>query len=109
MRKILTTISRFLGFLVFFILFFSGYDFGAPFDLVIHYPLILRSAAGAILFWFATLIVGDIILKGIIADIEKDKLEPLMGGFEQRLHDEKQKERVKVIKKTVNRVPSGSK
>jgi hypothetical protein len=106
MHNILKKISALLGYIVFFALVFSGYDFGTPFDIITIYPLIFRAILGAVIFWFATLIVGDIIIKGVVSDIEKSDLEPLEGGFEQQIFAEKSKNKIKVIKKIFKRVDS---
>ena len=103
MYQILKKMSAFMGYIVFFILFFSGYNFGTPFEAMLLYPLILKSLFGAVVFWFASLIVGDIIVKGVVADIEKEKLEPLEGGFEQHIFTELDKTNVKVIKKNITK------
>ena len=45
------------------------------------------------------MIIGDIVIRGIVEDIDAEKLDPLEGGLEQRISEEKKKKRVFIIDK----------
>jgi hypothetical protein len=97
MTKAVNSFSVFLAYAAFILIFLAGYDFTGTFTLESITPLILKSLFGAVLFWFSGIIIGDIFMRGIVEDIDEDKLEPLEGGFEQRISDEKKKKRVNII------------
>ncbi len=102
MRKVVLLIARLLGFLAFVIILISGYDFSMSFTLENFAPLLFKSVLGALLFGLLSIIIGDIIIKGVMEDIERKQLEPLEGGIEQRMHEAKAKEPVAVIKRDIN-------
>jgi hypothetical protein len=99
MTKAVNSFSIFLAYSAFILIFLAGYDFGGRFTLETVTPLILRALLGAVLFWFSGIIIGDIIIRGIVEDIDLDKLEPLEGELEQRIDEEKRKKRVVIIDK----------
>ena len=78
------------------------YPFDLPFSVDILCPIIFKATIGAALFKIGGLIIGDIILKGVVEDIDSTELEPLLGGFEQRIHDIKQKQRVTIVERQLN-------
>lgn len=81
-----------LGISVFFIILLLsmiGLDPMEPSHLV---PALLKAVLGGALFWFTGFILGDIIFKAVLTDIdEKDKNNLLEGGLVQRIHTEKEK------------------
>lgn len=78
------------GITVFFIILFAGLIGCDPFDPSVFVPALLKAAGGAALFWFAGFITGDIIFKGVLSDIDHDKVDLLEGGMLQKI-TEKQK------------------
>jgi len=99
MTKAINTFSIFLAYGAFIVIFLSGYDFTGTITIESIAPIILKSLFGAVLFWFLGIIIGDIIVRGIVEDIDKSKLDPLEGGFEQLIAEEKGKEKVAIIEK----------
>jgi len=82
----------FLGVMVFFIILLTsmiGLDPMNPMHLV---PAIIKAVFGGALFWFTGFILGDIVFKGVLSDIdENDKNNLLEGGLVQRIHSEKER------------------
>ena len=101
MTKAVNTFSVFLAYAAFILVFLAGYDFTGVFTLESITPLILKALFGAVLFWFSGIIIGDILIRGIVEDIDAEKLEPLEGGFEQRIAAEKKKKRVGIVNRQV--------
>jgi hypothetical protein len=101
MTKAVNSFSVFLAYAAFILVFLAGYDFTGTFTLESITPLILKALFGAVLFWFSGIIIGDIMMRGIVEDIDAEKLEPLEGGFEQRIADEKKKKRVAIIDRQI--------
>jgi hypothetical protein len=99
MTKAVNSFSVLLAYAAFILIFLAGYDFTGKFTIESITPLILKALLGAILFWFSGIIIGDIMFRGIVEDIDGEKLEPLEGGFEQRISEEKNKKRVIIIDK----------
>ena len=99
MTKAIRTFSVFLSYGAFILIFLSGYDFTGTITIENITPIILKSLFGAVLFWFLGIIIGDIIVRGIIEDIDASKLDPLEGGFEQLISEEKNKAKVMIIEK----------
>jgi hypothetical protein len=81
-----------LGTTVFFIIFLTsliGLDPLNPMHLI---PAILKAVLGGALFWFTGFILGDIVFKGVLTDIDAtDKNNLLEGGLVQRIHMEKER------------------
>lgn len=81
-----------LGISVFFIILLLsmlGLDPMRPEHLV---PALLKALLGGALFWFTGFILGDIIFKAVLTDIdEKDTSNLLEGGLVQRIYTEKEK------------------
>jgi len=99
MMKAIRTFSVFLSYGAFIVIFLSGYDFTGTITIENITPIILKSLFGAVLFWFLGIIIGDIIVRGIIEDIDASKLDPLEGGFEQLISEEKGKAKVMITEK----------
>jgi hypothetical protein len=81
-----------LGGFVFFVILLSNLIGSDPFDLNYLVPALIRAVLGGALFWFAGFILGDIVFKGVLNDIdENDKSNLLEGGLIQQMHMEKEK------------------
>jgi hypothetical protein len=83
--------ARILGIITFFVVFFIGLDPGRPFDPQVVAMAFLKGILGAILFWFAGFILGDIVFKGLVSDVHTDDSDAIDGGLLQRIHDEKKR------------------
>jgi hypothetical protein len=81
--------ARILGVVTFFVVFFIGLDPAHPFDSHIVIIAFLKGVAGAILFWFAGFILGDIVFKGLVTGVSTGEPDAIDGGLIQRIHDEK--------------------
>lgn len=81
-----------LGVSVFFVILIlnlAGFD---PFNPEHLIPAIFKAIFGGALFWFTGFILGDIVLKGVLADFDtEDKNNLLEGGLVQRIHTEKER------------------
>jgi len=81
-----------LGATVFFIIFLTSLIGLDPFNPQYLIPAILKAILGGALFWFTGFILGDIVFKGVLTDIdETDKNNLLEGGLVQRIHMEKER------------------
>jgi hypothetical protein len=78
----------------FFIIFLMGIDFVDIFNPFNALGAFAKGTCGAILFWFAGYIIGDIVVKGIVHEIPEDDPEYIDGGLLQRFQDAKTKETV---------------
>jgi hypothetical protein len=77
-----------LGHTVFFgVLFVSLASSADPFDFGSLIMCIIKALIGGGLFWFAGYILGDIMFKGVLNDIEVDKANMLEGGLIQRINE----------------------
>jgi hypothetical protein len=83
--------ARILGIVTFFVVFFMGLDPAHPFDSQIVIIALLKGSVGAILFWFAGFILGDIVFKGLVTGIATSESDAIDGGLIQRIHDEKKR------------------
>ncbi|MDR0304171.1 MAG: hypothetical protein LBH98_05305 [Chitinispirillales bacterium] len=99
MTKAVHSFSIFSAYGAFILIFLSGYDFSGTFTIESITPLILKSLFGAVLFWFSGIIIGDILVRGIIEDVDVNSLDVLEGGLEQRIAEEKKKNRVEIVDK----------
>jgi hypothetical protein len=81
--------ARILSIVTFFVVFFIGLDPAQPFDPQIAAVAFMKGFFGAVLFWFAGFILGDIVFKGIVSGIETTQSDSIDGGLIQRIHDEK--------------------
>ncbi len=99
MKEAAKKVAYLIAFLVFITIFMVTYRFNEPFSMELMLPVILKALIGAVLFGIGGLIIGDIVIKGVIEDIDNDKLEPLEGGFEQRIHDFKKRQRVSIVER----------
>jgi len=99
MKEAVKQVARLVAILVFITIIVVGYRFDLPLTMELLVPLLFKAFVGASLFWIGGLITGDIIVKGIVEDIDADSLEPLQGGFEQRIHDAKRKQRVSIVER----------
>jgi hypothetical protein len=83
--------ARILGIITFFVVFFIGLDPTRPFDPQIVTMAFLKGLFGAVLFWFAGFILGDIVFKGLISGVPTADSDAIEGGLLQRIHDEKKR------------------
>lgn len=97
MTKAVHCFSIFSAYAAFILIFLAGYDFTGAFTFESITPVILKSLFGAVLFWFSGIIIGDILIRGIVDDIDASNLDPLEGGFEQRIAEEKEKVHVDIV------------
>jgi hypothetical protein len=81
--------ARILGIVTFFVVFFIGLDPARPFDLQIVTIAFFKGILGAVLFWFAGFILGDIVFKGLVTDVATGGSDAIEGGLIQRIHEEK--------------------
>jgi hypothetical protein len=83
--------ARILGVVTFFVVFFIGLDPAQPFDPQIVTIAFFKGVLGAVLFWFAGFILGDIVFKGLITGVATTDSDAIDGGLIQRIHDEKKR------------------
>lgn len=77
-----------LGYTVFFgVLFLSLASSDNPFDFGSLIMCIIKALIGGGLFWFTGYILGDIIFKGVLTDLEVEKSCMLEGGLIQRINE----------------------
>ncbi|MDR3011805.1 MAG: hypothetical protein LBU70_01165 [Chitinispirillales bacterium] len=76
----------FLGFCAFIVMFLVSYDFMNFFDTKVIVVSIIKSLCAFLLFWVGGLIIGNILLKGLIADIPVDQAHLVDGGILQRVY-----------------------
>lgn len=77
-----------LGYTVFFgVLFLSLASSDNPFDFGSLIMCIIKALIGGGLFWFTGYILGDIIFKGVLTDLEVEKNNLLEGGLIQRINE----------------------
>jgi hypothetical protein len=81
--------ARIIGAVTFFVVFFIGLDPARPFDPQIVAVAFFKGVLGAILFWFAGFILGDIVFKGLVTDVVTGESDAIEGGLLQRIHEEK--------------------
>ena len=70
----------------FFILLFSGMASSGQFSWGSFIPACARAFGGAALLWIVGIVVADILVKGIITDIEIDRKCIVEGGLLQQVH-----------------------
>lgn len=109
MKEAVKQVARLVAILVFITILMIGYRFDLPLTMELLVPLLIKSFIGASLFWIGGLIVGDIIIKGIVEDIDTENLEPLQGGFEQRIHEAKRNQRVSIVERQFHLTKSSAK
>jgi hypothetical protein len=86
-----------LGVLSFFLIFIIGVDPENLFDLPTLMRAFVKGCCGLALFWFCGIVMGDIVFKGIVNEMQEEKFENLEGGFLQRFIEVKNKDSLKVI------------
>lgn len=94
MKKAIGRFGTFLGYIAFLLVIFAGYKFTAPFSLDWGLPLLFKALFAAFLAWLGGVIVGDIMMKGVVDDIDREALNPSDGGIEQRIVEAKAEGRV---------------
>lgn len=83
-------IAGILALAVFFTILFADLSVSGSLEFFHLIVSVIKAVIAASLFWFAGFIAGDIILKGLITDIEHDEMNLLEGGMIQRLDMKKQ-------------------
>ena len=101
MKEAVKQVAKLLAFLVFLTIFLVGYPFGEAFTIELFVPVLVKAIVGATLFGIGGIIIGDIIIKGVVEDIDSENLEPLEGGFEQQIHTAKQQQRVGIVEREI--------
>lgn len=77
-----------LGYTVFFgVLFFNLSSRADPFNFGTLILCIIKALIGGGLFWFAGYILGDIMFKGVLTDLETEDSSMLEGGLIQRINE----------------------
>ncbi|HEX3019055.1 MAG TPA: hypothetical protein VHP36_02085 [Chitinispirillaceae bacterium] len=75
-----------LGYTAFFgILFFCLFSSENQFDFNTIILCLIKALLGGGLFWFLGFILGDIIFKGVLTDVEIEKSNLIEGGLIQRI------------------------
>jgi hypothetical protein len=84
--------ARIFGAIVFFLILFYNLIEMNSFESTVIVIAIIKAFLCGVIFWFVGFIISDILLKGIITDIDTNNKENLLeGGFVQRMHMEKEK------------------
>ena len=84
-------IAAILGISTFFVLLLLGIASSQAFTWESFVPACTRAIAGAALFWIFGIIIGDILLKGIVTDVEVDDKALIEGGLLQQVHAVKER------------------
>jgi hypothetical protein len=101
MKQAIQQISKLIALLVFVTIFIIGYRFDQPFSIEMVLPVVIKAFVGAVIFGFGGIIIGDIVVKGVIEDIDNESLDPLEGGFEQRIYDLKKSQKVNIVEREI--------
>jgi len=101
MKEAVKQVAKLLAFLVFLTIFLVGYPFGEAFTIDLLIPVLIKAIVGATLFEIGGIIIGDIIIKGVVEDIDSENLEPFEGGFEQQIHEAKRQQRVGIVERDI--------
>jgi hypothetical protein len=83
--------GKILGLTAFFILFFIGMASSGQVTWGTLLPACARALGGAVLFWIVGIVVADILVKGIITDIDIDRKGLVEGGLLQQVHSIRRK------------------
>lgn len=84
---------------IFVLVVVTSLDFMSEITLEVLRVVVIKALIVAAISWMMIHIVGDIIIKGVFEDLNKEDLNPLEGGLEQRLHEDKKEKRVKIVDK----------
>ncbi|MDR2578366.1 MAG: hypothetical protein LBC70_06095 [Chitinispirillales bacterium] len=76
----------FLGFCAFIVMFMLSFDFENYLEARSFAIAMVKGFCAGLLFWTAGLIMGNIFLKGLIADIPVDQSHLVDGGVLQRVY-----------------------
>ncbi|MGM0461831.1 MAG: hypothetical protein ACQEQ4_05360 [Fibrobacterota bacterium] len=72
-------------------------DFNRLDDTAMLAGSLIRAVLTGIVFWIVAFIVSDIIIKGVVEDINDDDLDPFEGGMEQHIYNQKKNRHVEVV------------
>jgi len=89
--SVIRVLAKILGFLAFFVVFFSNLPSEHFMELPILVKALLMGMSAGMLFWLIGFILGDIIFKGLVASIQTDTVDVVEGGILQRVHDEQER------------------
>ena len=79
-------IASLLGITVFFILLILSLAVDHEYTLQMLFLSLVRALVGASLAWVVGIVIADILLKGVLSDIENDQKTALLeGGLLQRI------------------------
>ena len=78
-------IAMLLGMTVFFMVFVFSLMGGHEYSLQTLSLSLVRAVVGASLAWVVGIVIADILLKGVLSDIENDQKVLLEGGLLQRM------------------------
>jgi hypothetical protein len=70
---------------VFFMLFIVSLTRGNEYTLQLLSLSLIRAVVGASLAWVVGIVIADILLKGVLSDIEGDQKSLIEGGLLQRV------------------------
>lgn len=62
------------------------YDYVDPYSIGTALSAVIKACISGALFWFAGLIISDILLKGLVSDIQPDPEHLVEGGLLQRIY-----------------------
>jgi heme exporter protein D len=94
MTRTVRTGAGILSWLAFFTIFFLRLDYDNIFDPAIGALALLFAGGVAALLWLAAYILGDILVKGVVEDIDEEKIDVLEDGLLQRVREAKLRARM---------------
>ena len=75
-----------LGLCAFGVTFLVSFDFENYFDAGVILTAGIKGAGAGVIFWLTGLVIGNIFLKGLVADVPVDPSNLVEGGILQRLY-----------------------
>lgn len=85
MVRLIRKIASLIGISTFFLLFFLSLAVSQEFTLQSLAVSLGRAVIGGSLFWVIGIVIADILLKGVVTDIDQDKKILMEGGLLQRV------------------------
>ncbi|MGM0443710.1 MAG: hypothetical protein ACQEQV_05935 [Fibrobacterota bacterium] len=95
-KKGIQAACRLPAVLVFVVVFLINMDFTADLSSDMMVTAAVKAVFSGLLFWLFALVIADILVKGVIQDIDDSRIDPLEGGIEQRIYERKTAQDVKV-------------
>ncbi|MFP4163365.1 MAG: hypothetical protein ACLFVE_05250 [Chitinispirillaceae bacterium] len=62
------------------------YDFVNPYSIGTIIAALIKASIAGLMFWFAGMIISDILLKGVVSDVPPDPEHLVEGGILQRIY-----------------------